>query len=354
MKVLVTGGCGFIGSAVIRHAMRNSDHEIVNLDKLTYAATPEALEEASRDERYRFEHADICDAGRLRAILDMHRPQAVMHLAAESHVDRSIDGPADFLQTNVIGTFTLLQAARAYFDGLSGSERAAFRFLHVSTDEVFGALSYDDPPFTETSPFRPRSPYSASKAASDHFAAAWGHTYGLPILISNCSNNYGPWQFPEKLIPLMIIRARRGETLPVYGDGGNVRDWLHVDDHAEALWTIFERGRIGETYAVGGGAEHSNLDVVRWICDSMDRRFPKPAAHAKRIRFVSDRPGHDRRYAIDASKITSELGWMPKRRFRAGLEQTIDWYLNHESWWQSVNARIYDGRRLGLAERLAS
>jgi dTDP-glucose 4,6-dehydratase len=354
MKVLVTGGCGFIGSAVIRHAMRRSGHEIVNVDKLTYAATPEALEEASLDARYCFELADICDAARLRAIFDMHQPQAIIHLAAESHVDRSIDGPAEFLRTNVLGTFTLLQAARAYCEQLSDPARAAFRFLHVSTDEVFGALAHDDPPFTEGSPFRPRSPYSASKAAADHFVAAWGHTYGLPVMISNCSNNYGPWQFPEKLIPLMIIRARRGETLPVYGDGQNVRDWLYVDDHAEALWTILERGRIGESYAIGGGAEHSNLDVVRWICESMDRRFPKPGSHVKRIRFVSDRPGHDLRYAIDASKITAELGWTPKRRFRAGLEQTIDWYLNHESWWQSVNARIYGGQRLGLTERLAS
>lgn len=354
MKVLVTGGCGFIGSAVIRHAIRKRGHAIVNVDKLTYAATPEALEEASHSARYSFEHADICDADRMRAIFERHRPQAVMHLAAETHVDRSIDGPADFLMTNVAGTFTLLEAARAYFERLGEAERAEFRFLHVSTDEVFGSLGREDDAFAETSPYRPTSPYSASKAASDHFAAAWGHTFGLPVITSNCSNNYGPWQFPEKLIPLMLARARRGETLPVYGKGHNVRDWLHVDDHADALWLTLDRGRIGARYLIGGNAEHRNLDVVRWICAILDLRFPNSAPHLRLVRHVGDRPGHDLRYAVDTRKIQEELGWSPSRSFRTGLEETIEWYLDHESWWQTVGARVYGGHRLGFVERIAS
>jgi dTDP-glucose 4,6-dehydratase len=354
MTVLITGGCGFIGSAVIRHAIRRRSDAIVNVDKLTYAATPEALEEAAHSTSYRFEHADICDAERLRAIFDQHRPRAVMHLAAETHVDRSIDGPADFVTTNVVGTFTLLEAARAYFDRLTGAERAAFRFLHVSTDEVFGSLQPQDAAFCESSPYRPTSPYSASKAASDHFAVAWGHTYGLPVITTNCSNNYGPWQFPEKLIPLMLSRARRGETLPVYGKGDNVRDWLHVDDHADALWRILDRGRAGARYLIGGNAEHRNIDVVRWICAAMDRRVPDAAPHARLITHVEDRPGHDLRYAIDTSSLQQELGWAPSRGFQTGLEDTLDWYLDHENWWQSVGARVYGGHRLGLVERIAS
>ncbi|WP_088345776.1 MULTISPECIES: dTDP-glucose 4,6-dehydratase [Rhodomicrobium] len=354
MKILVTGGCGFIGSAVIRHAIRRSGHDIVNLDKLTYAATPEALEEAADDPRHVFERADICDADRLRAIFERHRPNAVLHLAAETHVDRSIDGPADFVTTNVFGTFTLLQTARAYFETLTGTERSRFRFLHVSTDEVFGSLGTGDPGFTERSTYAPRSPYSASKAASDHFAAAWGHTFGVPVIITNCSNNYGPWQFPEKLIPLMLLRARKAEVLPVYGRGDNIRDWLHVDDHAAALWSVLERGRIGESYMIGGNCEHSNIAVVEWICEAMDRRFPEQAPHARLIRHVEDRPGHDLRYAIDAGKIRAELGWTPARDFRRGLDATIDWYLGHESWWRGVGARVYGGQRLGLVEAIAS
>jgi dTDP-glucose 4,6-dehydratase len=354
MKLLITGGCGFIGSAVIRFAIRHGDHQIVNVDKLTYAATPEALEEAAEDPRHAFEHADICDTHRLQAIFDHHRPDAVMHLAAETHVDRSIDGPAEFVRTNVLGTFSLLQAARAYFDKLGAAERSWFRFLHVSTDEVFGSLGFDDAPFTDGTPYRPNSPYSASKAAADHFVAAWGHTFGLPVITSNCSNNYGAWQFPEKLIPLMILNARQGKPLPVYGRGENIRDWLHVDDHAAALLRIVERGRTGESYLVGGEAEHSNIDVVRWICEAMDRRFPRAAPHAELIRWVDDRPGHDLRYAIDAGKLQAELGWSPSHSFRTGLAQTIDWYLANESWWRGIGARVYDGRRLGMTQRLAS
>jgi dTDP-glucose 4,6-dehydratase len=354
MKLLITGGCGFIGSAVIRLAIRQSDHEIVNVDKLTYAATPEALEETADDPRHAFEHADICDTDRLLAIFNHHRPDAVMHLAAETHVDRSIDGPAEFVRTNVFGTFSVLQAARAYFDGLGAAERSWFRFLHVSTDEVFGSLGFDDPPFADGTPYRPNSPYSASKAAADHFVAAWGHTFGLPVITSNCSNNYGAWQFPEKLIPLMILNARLGKPLPVYGRGENIRDWLHVDDHAAALLRIIERGRIGECYLVGGEAEHSNIEVVRWICEAMDQGFPQAAPHARLIRWVDDRPGHDLRYAIDASKLKAELGWSPSHSFRSGLAETIDWYLAHESWWRGIGSRIYDGRRLGLTQRLAS
>lgn len=354
MRVLVTGGCGFIGSAVMRHAIRRTRHEVVNLDKLTYAATPEALEEAADHPRYCFERADICDPERLQTIFERHRPTAVIHLAAESHVDRSIDGPADFVRTNVFGTFTLLQAARAHFESLKQPERAQFRFLQVSTDEVFGSLGLNDPPFTEASRYRPNSPYSASKAASDHFVSAWGHTYGLPVVTSNCSNNYGPWQFPEKLIPLMLIRARTDKPLPLYGRGENIRDWLHVDDHAAALWTILERGRVGEHYLIGGNAEHSNRQVVHWICEAMDERIPASAPHTRLIQHVEDRPGHDLRYAIDAAKMIAELGWAPSRNFRSGLNETIDWYLHHETWWRGVNARIYGGQRLGIVERLAS
>jgi dTDP-glucose 4,6-dehydratase len=354
MKVLVTGGCGFIGSALIRHAIRQTAHEIVNVDKLTYAATPEALEETSNDRRYCFEKADICDSKKLRALFDQHRPDAVVHLAAETHVDRSIDGPAEFVRTNISGTFSLLQSARSYFETLSEAKRAHFRLLHVSTDEVFGSLGLEDASFTELSPYRPNSPYSASKAAADHFVSAWGHTFGLPVLMSNCSNNYGPWQFPEKLIPLMILQAYRGETLPIYGRGENIRDWLHVDDHAAALWLLLERGRIGESYLIGGNAEHQNIDVVIAICEAMDKRYPERAPHRRLIQSVQDRPGHDLRYAIDASKLQSELGWTPLRNFRTGLIETIDWYLENKGWWEPISQQKYDGKRLGLIQRLAS
>ncbi len=354
MKVLVTGGCGFIGSAVIRYGIRHTDHEFINIDKLTYAATPEALEDTAHDKRYQFERIDICDSEKLKTVFDQYRPDAVIHLAAETHVDRSIDGPAEFVKTNILGTFNLLQVTRGYLDKLSDARRAKFRLLHVSTDEVFGSLGLEAPAFTERSPYRPNSPYSASKAAADHLVSAWGATFGLPVMTSNCSNNYGPWQFPEKLIPLMILRAQRGESLPVYGSGENIRDWLHVDDHAAAIWKIIETGCVGENYLVGGRAEYRNIDIVKLICEVMDERFPAAAPHARLIRFVTDRPGHDQRYAIDASKLRKEIGWTPLRDFRSGLAGTIDWYLKNESWLQTIRQRIYAGHRLGVVERLAS
>ncbi|MEO1329087.1 MAG: dTDP-glucose 4,6-dehydratase [Pseudomonadota bacterium] len=350
MTVLVTGGAGFIGSAVVRHLIRERGARVVNLDKLTYAATPEALGDAADSPNYAFEQADICDRPRLDAILARHRPSAILHLAAESHVDRSIDGPAAFIETNLVGTFQLLEAARGYYEGLSGTARGAFRLHHVSTDEVFGSLGAKDPPFQENSRHRPNSPYAASKAGSDHLVRAWGETYGLPVLTSNCSNNYGPWQFPEKLIPVMIAKAADGAAMPVYGRGENVRDWLHVEDHAVALATILERGRLGETYNVGGASERRNIEVTRAICDAMDAARPEGAPHARLIAFVEDRPGHDLRYAIDAEKITRELGWRPTRRFEDGLRETVDWYLAHETWWRGVIARRTGaGDRLGLS-----
>ncbi len=346
-KLLVTGGAGFIGSAVIRHVIRATDAEIVNVDKLTYAATPEALEDCAASPRYTHIRADIADAAAMRGVFEAHRPDAVMHLAAESHVDRSIDGPAAFVETNVIGTYTLLEAARSYWRSLSDARAEAFRFHHVSTDEVYGSLGPNDPAFAETTPYAPNSPYSATKAASDHLVRAWGETYGLPVITSNCSNNYGPWQFPEKLIPVMLINARDGRPLPVYGTGKNVRDWLYVEDHARALWLVLTRGRIGETYNVGGNAERTNLEVVRALCDAMDGRFPAAAPHARLIDFVTDRPGHDQRYAIDASKIRDELGWEPTESFETGLARTVEWYMAHEAWWRKIQAWTYDGRRLG-------
>lgn len=354
MKALVTGGCGFIGSAVIRYGIRNTEHQIINVDKLTYAATPEALEETSSNARYSFERADICETDNLRVIFDEHRPDIVIHLAAETHVDRSIDGPAEFVRTNIFGTFSLLQAARFYFETLSGAERENFRLLHVSTDEVFGSLALGDASFTEASSYRPNSPYSASKAGADHFVSAWGHTFGLPVITSNCSNNYGPWQFPEKLIPLMILRARLGETLPVYGKGENIRDWLHVDDHAAAIWEVIKHGQVGERYLIGGNAEHRNIDVVMWICEAMDERFPNAAPHARLIQSVQDRAGHDLRYAIDSSKLQNEIGWSPSHDFRSGLVETVDWYLQNESWWRTIRKRTYAGQRLGIVKRMAS
>ena len=343
--ILVTGGSGFIGSAVVRLLLRESEAVIVNVDKLTYAANPLALEGAERHERYRFEHADIADGSGMRAILARHRPDAVMHLAAETHVDRSIDGPADFIRTNILGTYTLLEAAREHWSSLPRDEAAGFRFHHISTDEVFGSLGPEGL-FTETTPYDPNSPYSASKASSDHLVRAWHATYGLPVVLSNCSNNYGPWQFPEKLVPLMIIKALRGEGLPVYGRGENIRDWLHVDDHARALWLILQRGRPGESYNVGGGAERRNIDVVEAICDLVDE-LAGPADRRRLVSYVSDRPGHDRRYAIDASKITAELGWAPQQSFESGLRATVRWYLEHREWWQGINH--YKQDRLGLA-----
>ncbi|MDE2517632.1 MAG: dTDP-glucose 4,6-dehydratase [Rhodospirillales bacterium] len=348
--LLVTGGCGFIGSAVIRRLIRHSDHVVVNVDKMTYAASEDALEEARLDRRYLHVRADIADAAAMRAVFASHRPDAVMHLAAESHVDRSIDGPADFITSNIVGTFILLEAAREYWAALDPAAKAAFRFHHISTDEVFGALGPSDPPFTEATPYDPRSPYSASKAASDHLVRAWRHTYDLPTLVSNTTNNYGPWQFPEKLIPLVTLNALEGRELPVYGDGSNQRDWIFVDDHAEALVGVVERGEPGATYAIGARQPRSNLEVVRAICAHLDRRQPDPAGpRARLIRFVTDRPGHDFRYEIDASRAQAALGWQAAHDFDAGLARTIDWYLDHRAWWQALRAARYDGARLGTA-----
>ena len=350
MKILVTGGAGFIGSAVIRHLIAAGE-AVVNLDKLTYAATPEALEDAVQNPRYAFEKLDICDGLALREVFARHRPDAVMHLAAESHVDRSIDDAADFIQTNVVGTYRLLEVATAYWRALEGEAKDAFRFHHISTDEVFGALGAEGL-FTEETPYRPNSPYSASKAASDHFVRAWHKTYGLPVVTSNCSNNYGLYQFPEKLIPLMIINALTEKPLPVYGKGENVRDWLHVEDHARALVAVLTRGRVGETYNVGGDSEMRNIDVVGMICDLVDERAPRAGGGSRRdlISFVTDRPGHDLRYAVDASKIARELDWHPQESFASGLEKTVAWYLDRRDWWQGILERRYQGERLGLSK----
>lgn len=350
MRILVTGGAGFIGSALVRSLINGSDHEVLVFDKLTYAGTLSSLAAVAGSERYRFVQADICDARAVSDALTAFRPQVVAHLAAESHVDRSIDGPAAFIQTNVVGTFTLLDQALQYWRGLPDEEQARFRFHHVSTDEVFGSLG-DEGAFSETTPYDPRSPYSASKAGSDHLVRAWGHTYGLPILVTNCSNNYGPYHFPEKLIPLTILRALAGQTLPVYGDGLNVRDWLFVDDHARALQIVLERGRPGETYAVGGGAERRNIEVVTAICATLDRVRPRSdgRSHAEQIVHVADRPGHDRRYAMDASKIEAELGWRPAVTFEAGIEMTVSWYLENGDWWRSILDRDNATERRGVA-----
>ncbi|MBM3732180.1 MAG: dTDP-glucose 4,6-dehydratase [Acidimicrobiia bacterium] len=352
MKILVTGGCGFIGSAVVRRIVRESGDSVVNLDKMTYAANPSNVADVEGDPRYAFERVDIVDDRAVRAILAKHRPDAILHLAAESHVDRSIDGPAPFIETNVVGTYRLLEAALDYYRELPMPARDVFRFHHVSTDEVFGSLNADDQPFDDTTPYRPRSPYSASKAASDHLALAWGHTYGLPVVLSNCSNNYGPYQFPEKLIPLTIINAIRGRPLPVYGRGENVRDWLFVEDHAEALLAILTRGRVGGTYLVGGGTEKCNLDVVRAICRILDGIKPEGAPHERLIAFVEDRPGHDFRYAIDFTRVRDELGWRPQTAFEQGLERTVRWYLENESCWAPLLDRRYGGERLGLERAL--
>jgi dTDP-glucose 4,6-dehydratase len=341
MKVLVTGGRGFIGSAVVRHLMQSTEHQVVNFDKLTYASTEGSVAEVAGEDRYTFVHGDICDPDSLKAAFSEHVPDAVMHLAAESHVDRSIDGPGDFIFTNLVGTFRVLEAART-----AGVDR----FHHVSTDEVFGSLSMDDPAFTESTSYDPRSPYSASKAGSDHLVRAWGETYDLPVLITNCSNNYGPFHFPEKLIPLVTIRALAGEDLPVYGKGDNVRDWLHVSDHANALVTVLESGTVGETYNVGGNEERTNLQVVEAICDLLDElAAPQTSGEARRslITFVTDRPGHDLRYAIDQTKISTELGWAPAYTFDDGLRQTVQWYLDNEAWWRPlVEAQATDRRGL--------
>lgn len=349
MKILVTGGAGFIGSALIRHLIDQSEHEVLNLDKLTYAGVLESLDSVASNPRYRFVHGDICDAEVVGGLLAEFQPDVIAHLAAESHVDRSIDGPGQFIQTNVVGTFTMLQQALAYWRGLGVERQADFRFHQISTDEVFGSLG-ENGLFTEATPYDPRSPYSASKAASDHLARAWGHTYGLPVLVTNCSNNYGPYHFPEKLIPLVIIRALAGESLPVYGDGSNVRDWLYVEDHARALRRVFEAGMPGETYNVGGNSERKNIEVVRAICAALDARRPRDdgKSYSDQITFVADRPGHDQRYAIDATKIARELGWQPEVSFEQGIAWTVDWYLARNDWWEPILQRRYATQRLGL------
>ncbi|MDT7951363.1 MAG: dTDP-glucose 4,6-dehydratase [Acetobacteraceae bacterium] len=350
MLILVTGGYGFIGSAVIRHLIRNTDHDVVNVDVMTYAASLDALEEAATSPRHRHIRANITDAAAIRAVFETHRPDAVMHLAAESHVDRSIDGPADFITTNVVGTFVMLEAARAHWASLPTDSKARFRFHHISTDEVFGALGPSDPPFEETTAYDPRSPYSASKAGSDHLVRAWFHTYGLPAFVTNTTNNYGPWQFPEKLIPLVTLNALEGKPLPVYGDGSNQRDWLFVDDHAAALVLALEGAEPGATLCIGPRQPRSNLEVVRAICATLDELRPDPAGPRERlIHFVRDRPGHDFRYAIDPSRAEVALDWKAEHGFDAGLRRTVEWYLAHPEWWQAIRARTYSGHRLGAA-----
>ncbi|MBN9347202.1 MAG: dTDP-glucose 4,6-dehydratase [Devosia sp.] len=352
MRILVTGGAGFIGSALVRHLVRDAGAEVLNVDKLTYAGNLASLRAIENAPNYRFVRADICAADAMAEAFASFRPDRVMHLAAESHVDRSITGADAFIKTNVVGTFTLLEAARRYWDGLSGSAKSDFRFLHVSTDEVYGSLG-DWGLFHEGTPYDPSSPYSASKAASDHLAIAWYRTYGLPVIVSNCSNNYGPYHFPEKLIPLVILNALEGRPLPVYGKGTNIRDWLHVEDHARALHLIAERGRPGEKYNVGGRNERRNIDVVKRICAIMDRMRPGAASHARLIHHVGDRPGHDARYAIDATRLESELGWKARETFETGIEKTVAWYLDNEWWWRPLRDKVYAGERLGSLEKQA-
>jgi dTDP-glucose 4,6-dehydratase len=346
MRVLVTGGAGFIGSAVCRYLVNDVGAKVLNIDKLTYAADLRSLDPIGCNDRYAFLKADICDREALRAAFEQFQPAMVIHLAAESHVDRSINASHDFIQTNIVGTYTLLEAARRHWLALPGSDRASFRFLHVSTDEVYGSLG-ETGSFSETTPYDPSSPYSASKAASDHLALAWHRTYGFPVLVSNCSNNYGPYQFPEKLIPLLILNAIEGKPLTIYGDGSNVRDWLFVDDHARALWTLAQRGRAGEKYNIGGRSEQTNLSVAELICAVLDRRLPVACPHRRLITFVADRPGHDFRYSIDARKIQSETGWQALESFASGIERTVDWYFDNIAWWKPLRS-TYRGERLGL------
>ncbi|EKO3846147.1 dTDP-glucose 4,6-dehydratase [Vibrio harveyi] len=354
MKILVTGGAGFIGSAVIRHIIRDTQDTVINLDKLTYAGNLESLAEVSDSERYHFEHVDICQRDELDRVFAKHQPDLVMHLAAESHVDRSIDGPAAFIETNVMGTYHLLESARQYWSTLDETRKAAFRFHHISTDEVYGDLEGTDDLFTETTSYAPSSPYSASKASSDHLVRAWQRTYGFPTLVTNCSNNYGPYHFPEKLIPLMILNALDGKPLPVYGDGMQIRDWLFVEDHARALYKVVTEGEIGETYNIGGHNEKANIEVVKTICSLLEEFRPnKPAgveSYESLITYVKDRPGHDVRYAIDATKIARELNWTPEETFESGIRKTVEWYLNNQQWWQRVLDGSYSLERLGTGE----
>ncbi|MCZ0760417.1 dTDP-glucose 4,6-dehydratase [Vibrio diabolicus] len=354
MKILVTGGAGFIGSAVVRHIIRDTQDTVINLDKLTYAGNLESLVDVSESERYYFEQVDICDRAELDRVFSEHQPDMVMHLAAESHVDRSIDGPAAFIETNVMGTYYLLEAARQYWSNLDEARQSAFRFHHISTDEVYGDLEGTDDLFTETTSYAPSSPYSASKASSDHLVRAWQRTYGLPTLVTNCSNNYGPYHFPEKLIPLMILNALDGKPLPVYGDGMQIRDWLFVEDHARALYKVVNEGEVGETYNIGGHNEKANIEVVKTICALLEELRPdKPAgvdSYESLITYVKDRPGHDVRYAIDATKIAQELGWTPEETFESGIRKTVEWYLNNPQWWQRVLDGSYSLERLGAGE----
>ena len=353
-KIVVTGGAGFIGSAVIRHIILHTDNNVVNVDKLTYAGNLESLTDISDSDRYVFEHVDICNRDDIQSVFDKHQPDIIMHLAAESHVDRSIDGPEDFINTNIVGTYILLEEARRYFMALNSDKQQEFRFHHISTDEVYGDLG-EEGLFTEETSYEPSSPYSASKASSDHLVRAWYRTFGLPVLVTNCSNNYGPYHFPEKLIPLMILNALSGKPLPVYGDGSQIRDWLYVEDHARALYQVVTEGAIGETYNIGGHNEKRNIEVVHTICDILDELVPnKPGGvqhYRELITFVDDRPGHDIRYAIDASKIQRELGWSPEESFETGIRKTIEWYLKRKDWWQRVQDGSYQGERLGTGSK---
>ena len=355
MKLLVTGGGGFIGSAVIRHIITHTNDEVVNLDKLTYAGNLESLAEVSGNERYSFEQVDICNRAEVDRVLAQHQPDAIMHLAAESHVDRSIDGPADFIETNIVGTYTLLEAPRQYWLAMEAEKKTNFRFHHISTDEVYGDLPHpsetpnaEEHLFTEQTAYAPSSPYSASKASSDHLVRAWQRTYGLPVLVTNCSNNYGPYHFPEKLIPLMILNALEGKPLPVYGKGDQIRDWLYVEDHARALYKVVTEGKIGETYNIGGHNEKQNIEVVHTLCDILQELRPQEASYRDLIITVKDRPGHDMRYAIDASKIEKELGWAPEETFETGIRKTVQWYLDNQEWCQRVQDGSYQRERLGI------
>jgi len=349
-RILVTGGLGFIGSNFIRILLQQTDcHPVINLDKQTYAGNPENLSEFESDPRYIFCKGDICDADLISRLFSEHQPDAIINFAAESHVDRSIDGPEPFVQTNVVGALRLLESFKSYHNSVSDERKSDLRFLHVSTDEVYGSLGQEDPAFSEFTPYSPNSPYSASKAGADHLVRAYHHTFGLPVLTTNCSNNYGPFQFPEKLIPLMILNACEGKSLPIYGDGANIRDWLHVEDHCSAIWEVLNRGRVGETYCIGGNSERTNLQVVDEICQSLDELRPAGAPHEQLKTFVKDRPGHDRRYAIDGSKIKSELGWSPKYGFEEGMRKTIEWYLANSDWCENVTSGKYQRERLGAS-----